>query len=342
MTLDEAFRFQAFHCGNLGSPFMVRLMELFADRLERGSAVAELLLDWPGDPSPGVDAVPLRFAGALHALKLQGKALANVYPPNDVSDDALWEAMTKAMQEHEAQILHWMRSAPQTNEVRRASIVVPALAMLQNRFARPLSVLELGCSGGLNLRADRFALDAAGAGLGPEDALVRLSPDWRGPAPVADRAEVVARAGVDLNPLDPQNAEDRLRLLAYLWPDQPDRIARTEAAIEEARRTPAEVSRGDAGDWLVKKLPERPAGVTTLIYHTIAWQYFPPDTVEKAEAAIDAAAESASEDNPLAHLSMEGDGGEGAAVTLTTWPGGAPELIARVDFHGRWVDWRAG
>ena len=342
MTLQEAFRAQAVHCGNLGSPFMERLMGLLADRIESGFEVADFLLDWPGDPSHRADAVPLRLAGALHALKLQDKALNAVYPPHIVSDDDLWHALQAAMSDHAAQILKWMKSPPQTNEVRRASIVVPALSMLTARFKRPISVLELGCSGGLNLRADRFRMEAAGAVLGPDDALVHLSPDWRGAPPLTDRAEVVARAGVDLNPLDPGQEADRLRLLAYLWPDQPDRIARTKAAIAEAARTPADVLQGDAGAWLEEKLPSRPKGVTTLIFHTIAWQYFPDETVARAEAAVAEASIRASMDTPLAHLSMEGDGGEGAAVTLSTWPGGSPELIARVDFHGRWVDWQAG
>ena len=29
----------------------------------------------------------------------------------------------------------------------------------------------------------------------------------------------------------------------------------------------------------------------------------------------------------------------GAALTLTTWPEGEEKLIARADYHGRWVQW---
>jgi hypothetical protein len=40
---------------------------------------------------------------------------------------------------------------------------------------------------------------------------------------------------------------------------------------------------------------------------------------------------------------MEGDArkGEGAAITLTIWPGNHVIKLGRVDFHGRWVDWNA-
>jgi hypothetical protein len=37
---------------------------------------------------------------------------------------------------------------------------------------------------------------------------------------------------------------------------------------------------------------------------------------------------------------MEADGGRGAALRLTTWPGGRTEALGRVDFHGRWLRWR--
>lgn len=321
---------------------MGRLMALLGERLEPSGAVGERLFNWAGDVSPSGESVPLRLAGALHALKLQGKGLRDVYPPNAVSDDVLWRAVSAALVDHQVQILEWLNSAPQTNEVQRSAVILPALAILQARFGLPVSLLELGCSAGLNLRADRYCLKAGGVEIGANAAAVRLSPEWTGAAPMLELPEIVARAGVDLNPLDPENEQDRLRLLAYLWPDQPERIARTEAAIEEAARAPAEVSKGDAGAWLALKLPKRPKGQTTLIFHTVAWQYFPSDTVAQAEEAIALASRRTDEIGPLAHLSMEADGGKGAALTLTTWPRGDAEFLGRADFHGRWIDWQAG
>ena len=52
----------------------------------------------PGDPSPSADSVPLRIAGCLHALVLEGKEtwLAGVYPPDVVDDDTLWAAIHDA------------------------------------------------------------------------------------------------------------------------------------------------------------------------------------------------------------------------------------------------------
>ena len=71
-AVRAAFRDQARSCAALGSPFMARLMDLTAERLRPGTAVADRLLGWPGDVTSSGQSVPLRFAGALHAMKRVG------------------------------------------------------------------------------------------------------------------------------------------------------------------------------------------------------------------------------------------------------------------------------
>lgn len=333
MTPLEAFARQSRGCASLGSPFMGRLMALMAERLTDAHPVGAEVLDWTGDPSPNADNVPLRLAGALHALKLEGLALTQVYPPNDVADDALWAAVQAAMVEFSPRIIDWLASPPQTNEVRRSAVILAGLAVLNRLRPGPVALFELGASGGLNLRADRFRLDGDGWRLGPEHSTVRLAPDWTGPAPPQHLPDVVARNGVDLNPLDPNVEAARLRLLAYLWPDQTNRLQRTEAAIEIARHVPADLYTGDAGEWLAGALGMCPDGVTPVVVHTIAWQYFPPETKSCVERAI------ARNPLPVARLAMEAGGGRGAGLTLSPEPDTPPVPMGRADFHGRWIDW---
>ena len=342
MSIREAFRFQAHACGSLGSPFMERLMLLAGDRLTPGSAVAERVLNWPGDYRTSADSVPLRLAGGLHALKLEGLALEDVYPPATVSDDALWTAVEQAMVRHETRLLEWLDSAPQTNEVRRAAAILPALATIATRFPKPLSLIELGASGGLNLQADQMALDLADRTLGQSSSGLRLSPDWSGPLPEARTLNVVSRRGVDLNPIDPTSTDGQLRLLAYLWPDQPERIERTRRAIALATTHEPVVTPGDAADELDAALTEAPFGTTRVIYHTVAWQYFPAATKARATDLIETAAEAATAESPLAWFGMEADDADrGAALTLRLWPGsGVTHDVGRADFHGRWIDWK--
>lgn len=342
MSFAAACRDQARSCAALGSPFTARLLTLAADRLAPGTALADRLLGWPGDISARGASVPLRLAGALHALALDGSdpALAAAYaaPPGDA---ALWAAVASALARHEARLMRWLDSPPQTNEVGRSAALIAAGHWLAARHGLPLVLSELGASAGLNLLWDRYALALPdGSRRGPVEAALTLAPGWTGALPPDAAVRVIDRAGVDLNPLDP--AADRLRLLAYVWPDQPDRLARLRAALAEAGRSHPPVARGDAADWLSARLATRHPGALHLVCHTIAWQYFPPGTQARCRAALDAAGAAARDDAPLARLAMEADGaGPGAALTLTSWPGGGTVELARVDFHGRWIDWRA-
>ena len=79
------------------------------------------------------------------------------------------------------------------------------------------------------------------------------------------------------------------------------------------------------------------------IYHTIAWQYFPPATQTLGRALIEAAGAVARSDAPLAGLSMKADADpNGAALVLRLWPGDRTVALGRAGFHGQWVDWTVG
>ncbi|MCB1359728.1 MAG: DUF2332 family protein [Rhodobacter sp.] len=331
--LRAALHQQADSCSALGSPFMATLCTLLAERLVPDSALTRRLLDWPGDPGPSGASVPLRLAGALHALVLQGHAgLRAVYPPHRTDPEALWQAVAGALHAQAAFIDRFLDSAPQTNEVRRAAVLIAAGHWLAARHPLPLVFSELGASAGLNLMWDRFALGP----LGPAQARVRLTPDWTGTLPAPAPITVCDRAGVDLNPIDLTDRTQRLRLLAYLWPDQPYRRTLTEAAIADAPPVPV---RADAVDWLADRLHPRP-GALHLVWSTVAWQYLPRDRQRLGAARIAAAGSQATVDSPLAWLRYEADGdGPGAGIVLRLWPGDRTVAMGRADFHGRWVRW---
>ncbi|MGQ0567585.1 MAG: DUF2332 domain-containing protein [Gemmobacter sp.] len=336
-AVRAAFHAQARACADLGSPLTARLLAGLADGLDTGTATGARVLSWRGEPGPAGDSVPLRLAGGLHALVLSGQdpALAEAYGAG-----APVAAALQAIARHDATFDRWLDRPPQTNEVRRAAAFILAAQWCAARHALPLVLSEPGASAGLNLIWDRYALSLPGASFGPADPVLTLAPDWRGAAPPAPRPVIVAeRAGVDLAPLDPE--ADRLRLLAYVWADQPDRLDRTRRAAHAAAALGAPVAQGNAVDWLAERLERPRPGQLHLIQHSVAWQYLPPAARARGDALIAAAGARATPAAPLARVAMEGDGqGPGAGLTVTLWPGGLPRLLARVDFHGRWIDWR--
>ncbi len=335
MNLRGAFALQAENCAALGSPFMERLMTLCSERLRPDRAVTEKLFDWPGDPGPDGDGLPLRFAGALHALKLRREdRMAAAWPPEEAGDEAVWSAVEWAIDERSEFISEFLRSPPQTNEVRRSAALLSAAAEALAVHEKPLVISELGASAGLNLCFDRYAL--AEGGLGSPDPALSLTPEIRGRNPRPAKPRIVDAEGVDLRPADRGSQAGQNRLLAYLWPDQPDRERLTRAAMRVADWP---VVAGDAAGWLEKRLARKRPGHLHLVTHTIAWQYFNPETRARCLAAMGTAGAVADSEAPLGRIAMESDDSTpGARLDLTLWPGGETRVLGRVDHHGRWID----
>jgi hypothetical protein len=340
-----AFADQAGWAEKLGSPFMARLTSLLAKRLDRSSETGRRVLDWPGPPDAGADNVPLRLCGGLHALVRSGRlpALAAFYPPNPLGDEeGLAAAVETALREADEELLPWLDSAPQTNEVGRSAVLMAGLLAIADRFPLPMATFELGASAGLNLLLDRYAYDLGGLVVGAPDSPLRLVPEWKGSPPPAAEVRIDARAAVDLQPMNVRR--DRDRLLAYVWPDQPDRIRQLEAALAVAERDPPHVEQGDAADWLESKLAAPPTpGRTRIVLHSIAFQYFPEATQKRIAAAIERTGAAASESSPLAWLRFEFLTADGkTSLRLRTWPGEEDRLLAWAHPHGKWVRWLEG
>ncbi|MEX0369114.1 MAG: DUF2332 domain-containing protein [Tateyamaria sp.] len=344
MTLERAFRDQAETCHRMGSPLWGRMLSILARNWDSTTRLGEKMASYDGDIGPAGHSLPLRIAGGLHALVLQNRdsALCAAFPPNKVDDTQLEKAVLNALKSHEGFFLDWTALPPQTNEVRRSGALIAMAHVALSHFDRPIVLSELGASGGLNLMWDRFTLDTGAGQYGSTNSVLTLSPDWSGPQPPRASPRIVARAGVDLNPLDPNEPTDLLRLTAYLWADQPYRLDLTRAAASVFDAT---VEKDDAINWLDHRLRVAPQGHMHLIQHTVAWQYFPADAQARGRAMIEAAGARATPDTPLAWMQMETDGDTtgaiGAALTLRLWPGDLTLSLGRADFHGRWLSWTA-
>jgi hypothetical protein len=154
---------------------------------------------------------------------------------------------------------------------------------------------------------------------------------------------IVARCGVDIAPLDVADGAVAQRLLAFIWPDQPERLARTQAAITLARQHPPALVRGDAADWIDQHLALAD-GMATVVYHSIAFQYFPSAAQARIIARLAAIGAAATPERPLAWLRLEMDDPANPAtpaIRLTLWRGGAPAewLLGHAHAHGAFVQW---
>jgi hypothetical protein len=340
----ENFLQQAEWCERLGSPFTAFVCRVLYARLDERSAFGSRLLNWPG--APQADAVALRACGALNFFARQNfPALAPLYPPHPLpSEDEFWRGAEPAIAQLDEALTKILDSAPQTNEVARSALLLPGYLEIAARTKRPLEIRELGASAGLNLSFDRYFYDYGdGKSFGSPDAKVRISCQWRGePGPLSGTLEVAGRLGCDLNPIDASDLAQRARMLAYIWPDQTERLARAEAALDLAAKTKTRVEAIDAARFAERELQHGAAGKTLVLAHTIFWQYLAKETRSALRAAISKAADRASEQNPFAWLRVEAEPDEprGGVLRLSLWPQGTVDRkLALADFHGQWIDW---
>jgi hypothetical protein len=297
---------------------------------------------------PFADALMMRFTGGLNALVRCGAApvLAALYPPAALPDvSAMVEALRAVLRDPvlDAELVRWLAGPPQTNEVARSGVLMAGLLTIAEATRLPLRLFELGTSAGLNLNLDRFGYRLGNVVTGDAASAVQLVPAWTGPAPPMADVKVLTRRGVDINPLDVSDAAVRERLMAYVWPDQTERVTRAAAAITLAQASPPPIDRADAADWVENRVALA-AGSTAVVMHSIAWQYFPAVTQARIAAHLAALGTRASAEAPLAWLRYEMDDAAAAelpTLRLTLWQGGAPteRLLARAHPHGAFIQW---
>lgn len=332
------FRNQGEACRRLGSPFTASLLEMLAGCLDESSEFGRRILTWPGDPRD--DALALRAAGALQALARSGRSpgLSSAWPPGSgpAPDERL---VMRAIGAHSGWLLPWLESAPQTNEVARSGVLIGGLMAIAHETGKPLELLEIGASAGLNLIPDFYRYDFGGREWGAADApLIRTT--WRGaPAPEGVTPQITARAGVDLRPIDPEARPSPL--LPYIWADQEERRERCRAALARLATTEFRVETGDAAEWLEERLAREQAdGHVRVVMHSIMWSYLPAALRERISAQIKAAGASADESRPFAHLAFEHEEELAEpAVHLTIWPGGERKKLGVASAHGQWAEW---
>lgn len=339
----ERFREQADACRTLGSPMYADLLHRLAADLEE-HGVPAVLVGHEDDPGPS--ALAIRLLGSVHRLVLSGAApaLAPFYPSVGGSWDleAAWPVLRAFLDERAAEIGRWLDSPPQTNEVGRAGALMGGLLQLPIRL--PVRLFEIGSSGGLNLRVDRFChVDEAGREHGDLASVVRLEPAWRGrPLEPWPDLEIVERLGSDVAPVDVATEEGRLTLTSYVWADQTARLERLRGALAVAQEVPAEVRRERAADFV--QGVELAPGTVTVLWHSVMWQYLSGDEQRAVAERIAALGEQAIADRPFAHLLLEPrrrtpDSDHEFLVVLQSWPGGERRILGASVGHGLPTTW---
>jgi hypothetical protein len=332
-------------CAAMGSAMYGDVLQLVAGDVEADGVFAEIFAGHENDS--GRMALPLRLLGGLHRLALEGRApaLRRWYPSVGGEWDAGggWPDIVAAASKHTQYLRAALDQPPQTNEVGRSAALIGGLLTLAAQFGLQTRLFEIGCSAGLNLRADHYRYRYPGGEWGPADSPVTIDDAWRGELPpTAAGLDIVERHGYDIAPLDATSTDGELTLLSYVWPDQQARLDRLRGAISVARQVPATLHRCTAADAVTGL--ELAGGTLTVLWHSIMWQYLSLPEQSTVEAAIEEIGSRARPQAPFAHLTLEPhrrtpDAEVEFLVRARCWPDGDDRLLAACSPHGPPVVW---
>lgn len=288
------------------------------------------------------------FMAAVHYVVLEtpDTDLARYYPSvgGKVDLAAVGPAFRTVVSDHRERIQHLMGRPVQTNEVTRSRALVGGFLLAAERTGLPLRVLELGASGGLNLRWDQYRYEVDGVSWGDVASPVKFVDGFSaGRPPLHLHAEVVERRGCDLSPIDAATREGQHVLLSHVWADQTERVELLRQAFEVAERIPAPIDRQDALSWVTAQLAEPRPGVCTVVFDTAVKEYMPPGVITGIEQTIAEAGARATPEAPVARLHIEPRGGLDGVdgeLELVVWPGAHRATLAQTsDAWARGVRW---
>lgn len=325
---------------------------------------------------------PVLLLASVHDAVLAGEAdelrgwypsaVAEARPVGRGADDP-WPLFREVALAHDGVERRLRTRATQTNEVGRCAPLLLALDHVARTAPgappsgrRPLGLVEVGASAGLNLRLDRYGYRFLPAGPHGDDQVATVGEEaplvlecrWRGdrPPPVpADVPHLASRIGVDLEPVDLHARADARWLVACQWPEQEERVHRMRSAIALAHGDLPEVVAGDLVTEVAHLVRAVPLHALPVVVATWVLSYLSAD---RRAAFLDELLALGRERDLALVFAEQPDQVSGlpvpprpdgvvdqrptALVHVAIGPDGmAAERLADQHPHGTWVEWLA-
>lgn len=222
--------------------------------------------------------IPNLLFGAVHYLLMQGiDHPVKEYYPSMVSDP---KPYVESFESFKSFCLTYRNEIEciissklvQTNEVRRCAYLYPAFGLVHQKTNKPLALIEIGTSAGLQLLWDQYAYSYGTEDVfGDVQSQLHIRSELVGgliPSFSPTPAPVASRIGIDLNIVDLKNEAERLWLKSLIWPEHRERLEMFERASSYIGPQPINFIEGDGISRLSDLVESIPEESTLCIFHT--------------------------------------------------------------------------
>ncbi|PWW26866.1 hypothetical protein DFO73_10929 [Cytobacillus oceanisediminis] len=288
--------------------------------------------------------IPNLLFGAVHYLLLKGKdhPLKEYYPSivsNPKSYKKSFEFFKGFCFKYRNEIESILKARlVQTNEVRRCAYLYPAFCTIYEKAKKPLALIEIGTSAGLQLLWDKYSYSYGHSDIyGNKDSKLKITAEIKGentPILHSTPPPVSTRFGLDLNTIDLNDEEETLWLKSLIWPEHKERLFMFEEAASYIKEGQVSLVDGDGISLLTKYVDNIPEDSVICIFHTHVANQMPLEMKKHLLQTVEAIGEKRDvfhiynniQDRYL-HLDYYLDGIE------------SQNTIAEIDGHGRWFKW---
>ncbi|TFE23066.1 DUF2332 domain-containing protein [Cohnella luojiensis] len=293
----------------------------------------------PGQPVPNL------LLGAVHYLLLGGieHELAEYYASivgEPRPSSAAINYFRDFCKQYENEIIRILENKlVQTNEVRRCSYLYPSFCYIHKISQKPLALIEIGTSAGLQLLWDKYSYSyKSNKKYGNEQSALEITAEIRGdniPFLLEHSPPVTSRIGVDLHINDLNDPEDFLWLKALIWPEHKERISYFEKAALCLEKQPLELVEEDGVSLLPNIASKITKDSTICVFHTHVANQIPHEAKIKLSEHI----QNLGEERDVFHL-YNNMWDLDLHLDYYVDGKGHKETLAVTDGHGRWFQWK--
>jgi hypothetical protein len=296
--------------------------------------------------------IPNSFLAAVHYLLLLDPSLplARYYPSvsGQTSEEIPYDMFRAFVIENKTMIIDLISTRlVQTNVIGRCSYMAAIFSLIiVEHPGLQVTTIDIGTSAGLTLNWDQYEyLYSNGMTIGHSKAKVLCEVRGGNLPPFTLPEQPIKKIGIDQNVMDPTDPGDARWLRALIWPDQLERFAAMEAALQIDDLKRIEFIEADSVSDFERVIASVPVDDLLIVYCTHAMYQFPMEMRTAFWEMLDRQGSK----RDMYFLLVEGIqslrekyNSENSVAELTSYNGGikTQRLMAEANSHGKWFIWR--